>query len=167
MVNGELGTSDPPLGSSFNSESSQLSMFLVRGIHCQQHIGGASGDLCRVISVYDFSYLYSAAPGAHTILGLHINLAWLVRALGKSVELKSPQVRNSSPFYSSVFLLHHTINTRLLSCVYLRHEGLMTSPGLMFGWLYYNDKRSSKSATSFSHSHSLTNWYTGYMLDDQ
>ena len=105
MVNGELGTSDPPLGSSFNSESSQLSMFLVRGIHCQQHIGGASGDLCRVISVYDFSYLCSAAPGAHTILGLHINLAWLVRALGKSVELKSPQVRNSSPFYSSVLFI--------------------------------------------------------------
>ena len=30
-----------------------------------------------------------------------------------------------------------------------------------------NDKRSSKSATSLSHSHSLTNWYTGYMHDDQ
>ena len=30
-----------------------------------------------------------------------------------------------------------------------------------------NYKRSSKSATSFSHSHSLTNWYTGYMHDDQ
>ena len=29
------------------------------------------------------------------------------------------------------------------------------------------DKRSSKSATSLSHSHSLTNWYTGYMHDDQ
>ena len=31
----------------------------------------------------------------------------------------------------------------------------------------FNDKRSSKSATSLSHSHSLTNWYTGYMHDDQ
>ena len=30
-----------------------------------------------------------------------------------------------------------------------------------------NDKRSSKSATSLSHSHSLINWYTGYMHDDQ
>ena len=30
-----------------------------------------------------------------------------------------------------------------------------------------NDKRSSKSATSLSHSHSLTNWYTGFMHDDQ
>ena len=31
----------------------------------------------------------------------------------------------------------------------------------------FNDKWSSKSATSLSHSHSLTNWYTGYMHDDQ
>ena len=68
-------------------------------------------------------------------------------------------------FYGDIVV--YFFYTILLSCVYLRHEGLMTSPGLMFGWLYYNDKRSSKSATSFSHSHSLTNWYTGYMLDDQ
>ena len=30
-----------------------------------------------------------------------------------------------------------------------------------------NDKRGSKSATSLSHLHSLTNWNTGYMHDDQ
>ena len=45
--------------------------------------------------------------------------------------------------------------------------GINNKSEVEFHLAVFNDKRSSKSATSLSHSHSLTNCYTGYMHDDQ
>ena len=64
--------------------------------------------------------------------------------------------------YSSVFILHHIIVVCLSTTWGINDMSQVDDHLAVF-----NDKRSSKSATSFSHSHSLTNWYTGYMLDDQ
>ena len=63
--------------------------------------------------------------------------------------------------YSSVFILHHTIVVCLSTT-----WGINDKSQVDVQLAVFNDKRSSKSATSFSHSHSLTNWYTGYMLAD-
>ena len=51
MISGELGTSDIDSCFGIHLESPLPSISLVRGIHCQQHVGCASGDLCKVISV--------------------------------------------------------------------------------------------------------------------
>ena len=64
--------------------------------------------------------------------------------------------------YCRVFILHHTIVVCLST-----PWGIKNKLQVDVHLAVFNDKRSSKSATSFSHLHSLTNWYAGYMLDDQ
>ena len=70
-------------------------------------------------------YLYSAVPSAHITPRLHVDLAWLVICLDESTKscwvprsicrARRSTIRHSSPFYSIVFLLHHTIVVSLLT----------------------------------------------------